>query len=317
MSPLQSNEAVLAALVRDSPMAIVVSTRGDGQILDVNDTFLRLFGYSRDEVIGQTATGLGLWADPGQRTELLSALAAGHVVRDYEVTARTKTGTERHVLATVTHGDFDGSAHLLTQMYDVTAYRQTEIQFQALVEQLPVITYVHGVDEQRTLTYISPQTKTITGYSPDEIIAGQPDTLIGRVHPEDRERLLNAAQQTLHTLTPYRVEYRVQASDGRWVWLEDQASVVRDRHGHPLLWQGVLVDITAAKAVEEALREAESRFRGLFDGVADAIFVADADGRYLDANPAATALLGYDREELLTLSVADLVADESQWTARE
>jgi len=206
MSPLQTNEAVLAALARDSPMAIVVSTLTDGQILDVNDTFLRLFGYSRDEVIGATSTGLGLWADPSQRVQLVSALAAGHCVRDYEVTVRTKTGTERQVLATVTPGDFDGNAGLLTQLYDVTAYRQTEVQFQALVEQLPVITYVHGVDEPRTLTYISPQTKTIAGYSPDEIIAEQPDSLIGRVHPEDRERLLNAAEQTLHTLTPYRVE---------------------------------------------------------------------------------------------------------------
>ena len=118
-------------------------------------------------------------------------------------------------------------------------------------------------------------------------------------------------------MTPYRVEYRIQASDGRWVWLEDQASVVRDAHGHPLLWQGVLVDITAAKAAEEALREAESRFRGLFEGIADAILVTDTDGRYLDANPAATALLGYSHEELLTMGVTNLVADSSEWTTRE
>ena len=101
------------------------------------------------------------------------------------------------------------------------------------------------------------------------------------------------------------------------MWLQDQASVVRDRLGHPLLWQGVLVDITDRKVAEEALREAEERFRGLFVGVADAILVADADGRYLDANPAATALLGYDREEVLAMSVTDLVADSPEGTATE
>ena len=175
MSLLQTDEAVHAALVHDSPMAIAVSTLADGRILDVNDTFLRLFGYSRDEVIGETTTSLDLWADPAQRTELLSTLAARDVVRDYEVTVRTKTGDKRQVLATVTPGDFDGSPGLITQLYDVTSFRQTEIQFQTLVEQLPVITYVHGVDESRTLTYISPQVKTIAGYSPEEILSGQPE----------------------------------------------------------------------------------------------------------------------------------------------
>ena len=51
---LQTNEAVLANLVQDGPTAIVVSVLADGQILDVNDSFLQLIGYSREEVIGQS-----------------------------------------------------------------------------------------------------------------------------------------------------------------------------------------------------------------------------------------------------------------------
>ncbi|MBW3632176.1 MAG: PAS domain S-box protein [Chloroflexi bacterium] len=317
MSLLEANDAVLAKLGWDSPIAIVVSTRVDGRMLDVNDSFLRLIGYTRDEVIGRTSAELRLWADPSQRADMTAALAEGAPLRDFDASVRTKTGAERQVLASVSEADIDGTACLLTQMFDVTPYRQVETQFQALVEQLPVITYVHGLDEQRALTYISPQVETIAGYSPDEILSGQPKSLIGRVHPEDREHLLDAAEQTLRTLSPYRAEYRVQASDGRWIWLQDQASVVRDARGHPLLWQGVLIDITARKTAEEALREAEVRYRGLFEGVADAILIADADGCYLDANPAATALLGYEREELLQMRVADLVAGEPEWIATE
>lgn len=59
-------------------------------------------------------------------------------------------------------------------------------------------------------------------------------------------------------------------------------------------------------------RAAEMRFRSLFESVPDAIFVADASGRYLDTNPAATALLGYTREELLQHSVMDVAADEQK-----
>lgn len=59
-----------------------------------------------------------------------------------------------------------------------------------------------------------------------------------------------------------------------------------------------------------AAQEAEIRFRSLFERVPDAIFVADADGRYLDANPAATALVGYTREELLQQTVMDISVDD-------
>ncbi|MEA2525528.1 MAG: hypothetical protein QOF73_2755 [Thermomicrobiales bacterium] len=78
----------------------------------------------------------------------------------------------------------------------------------------------------------------------------------------------------------------------------------------------------AATAIDNArlyaaAQEAEERFRGLFDGVADAILVADADRRYLDANPAATRLLGYTRDELLRLRVDDVVAAETSWAVTE
>ncbi len=61
MSPLPTSDAVHAKLVWDSPIAIVVSTLADGRILEVNDSFVDLLGYARDEMIGQTSSGLGLW----------------------------------------------------------------------------------------------------------------------------------------------------------------------------------------------------------------------------------------------------------------
>lgn len=86
----------------------------------------------------------------------------------------------------------------------------------------------------------------------------------------------------------------------------------------------IVVGIAAQAAVAidnarllQAAQAAEARFRGLFERVPDAILVADAAGRYLDANPAATALLGYAREELLALTVSDIVAAERDWTRGE
>jgi PAS domain S-box-containing protein len=78
----------------------------------------------------------------------------------------------------------------------------------------------------------------------------------------------------------------------------------------------------AAVAIENArlfehAQMAEARYRGVFGGVADVILVADAHARYLDANPAAEVLLGYSRDELIGMGVADVVAGESGWTEAE
>ncbi len=76
------------------------------------------------------------------------------------------------------------------------------------------------------------------------------------------------------------------------------------------------VAIDNARLFQDA-QVAERRYRTLFEGVADAILVADAERRYRDANTAATDLLGYTREELLRLRVEDVVAREASWTEAE
>jgi PAS domain S-box-containing protein len=316
MGPLQANDAVLAKLVRDSPIAIVVSALPDGQILDVNDSFLQLTGYNRDEVMGQTLTGIEIRVDFKQQDEVGRALINGQPRRNVEGTVRTKSGEECQVLATVSEVDIDGCLCLLTQLVDVTDYRQAEFQFRALVEQLPAIIYTHGLEDPRELTYISPQVERMFGRSPAELVPSQPDFLIKRIHPEDQATLLAAAEEALRTLRPYRAEYRAQAADGKWIWLEDRASIVRDEDGQPKLWQGILVDITARKAVEEALSRSEARSRGLFEQSPDAILVTDAECHIIEANPAAVTLLGYSREELSQLSVVDVVALEPDWVRR-
>jgi len=76
------------------------------------------------------------------------------------------------------------------------------------------------------------------------------------------------------------------------------------------------VAIDNARLFQEA-RNAEARYHGLFTSAADAIVIADDEGRYLDANPAASELLGYSRDELLGLRVVDVVAVGSEWTESE
>jgi PAS domain S-box-containing protein len=307
MCPLKTNEAILAHLVQNSPVAIIVSGLTDGLILDVNDSFLQLTGYSRDEVIGQTTVGLGLWADAKQRAQLKTLLESGQPVRDFEAAVRIKSGAERLVLATVSQIELDGRPYLLSQLNDVTTQRHEQLQFRALVEQLPVITYVGAPNSLMTLTYISPQCKVILGYSPADVLAGQPDFLTCRTHPEDTGLIRAAAEQALRTSSRFSVEYRLQTPDDRWIWLQDEAVLVHDPQGRPLYWQGVLVDVTARKSAEDALRHSEERFRALAQNSYDVVAVLDSAGTRKYISPSIERLLGYAPADLLGRSPEDLV----------
>ncbi len=78
-----------------------------------------------------------------------------------------------------------------------------------------------------------------------------------------------------------------------------------------------LRDITERKQAQEALRQSEEKYRSYIDNAPDGIFVADAQGRYVEANRAACQITGYSEEELLTMSVLDLVPPEAQEEARK
>ncbi|MGH2533362.1 MAG: putative bifunctional diguanylate cyclase/phosphodiesterase [Thermomicrobiales bacterium] len=133
---------------------------------------------------------------------------------------------------------------------------QTASKYQTLIEQIPVITYIGALDPRNvrdwTLLHVSPQVETLLGYSVDEYVGG-PRLWRQSIHPDDRERVTADEARTARTGEPIRVEYRVLASDGRVVWVRDEAVLIGDEAGEPIYWHGVIFDITERKRFEDAL----------------------------------------------------------------
>jgi len=128
----------------------------------------------------------------------------------------------------------------------------TEAKYRNLVESLPAIVYLGEYGEEGDWLYISPRLEHVLGYTPEEWLA-HPGPLSTFTHPEDLPAARAAEERSLATGEPYRAEYRMQAKDGRWVWILDEASAVRDEHGRPLCMQGIMYDITERKRAEERL----------------------------------------------------------------
>jgi len=133
------------------------------------------------------------------------------------------------------------------------------------VEQVPVIIYNWGVAgdiDHVTENYVSPYIEEILGFTPEEWMA-DPTLWFTRVHPDDWERIVAGSSRSIEEAVPFRMEYRMLAKDGRVVWVRDEALVLeRDAEGKGSLFQGVQLDITAQKLVEETVRKnAEEKAR--------------------------------------------------------
>lgn len=130
--------------------------------------------------------------------------------------------------------------------------REAELRYKLLVEQLPIIVYVNPVNRMSSTTYVSPQIQNILGYRPEEWLA-DPEFWQKRIHPDDREAVLTNVERSDLTGTPFDMEYRMLARDGRVVWFQDQTILVRDHNGQPLYWQGLKIDITKRKQAEDEI----------------------------------------------------------------
>ena len=130
------------------------------------------------------------------------------------------------------------------------------------------------------------------------------------VHPEDSERTMNAMRAHITgAAEKYEAEYRIKNQAGEYKWFYDIGSIVkRDNDDKPLVITGLVLNISERKQAEDALREREQLFRGLFNASPDAIVLIDplqSDVLWpiVDCNEAACIMNGYSREEMIGQSI--------------
>jgi len=131
------------------------------------------------------------------------------------------------------------------------------------------------------------------------------------VHPDDLAACLRIYRAAIKTQTAFEMEYRLRRADGSYRWILDKGTPRFRRDGSVGGFVGACTDVTPLKQAEAALRESEHRFRALYHGITDALFVHKVgdDGsvsQFLEVNDVACQRLGYTRDELLAMTPADI-----------
>ena len=138
---------------------------------------------------------------------------------------------------------------------------ESERRLRAMVEHVPAVVYTAALDETRTSLYVSPQVERLLGFSVQDH-AADPDLWRKRLHAEDLPRVMEQLSRTGGS-GRFDAEYRMTTRDDRTIWVEDHAVNVALAPGQPQVRQGIIVDITMRKQLEEQLMAYQRNLRSL------------------------------------------------------
>ena len=118
----------LAIIFNAVPVAMGITALADGRVIEVNTSFLEMFGFRRDEVIGRRTSELNLWVNLGERPAIVQQLAAVGTVRNLELPFRTHTGEIRQAQVSIQLINWNGEPCMLSLALDVTEQRRAEAE---------------------------------------------------------------------------------------------------------------------------------------------------------------------------------------------
>jgi len=298
---LARERATLDAFFRESSIGLAI-TDSEGRYIRINDALAELNGVPAEATIGKTLAEIA--PEIAALVEPLQERAGGADRAFVE-------GPSRNVFTMLSYFPFtvDGELHHGRIVLDVTEQQRAEVaerRLRRLLEDLPLVAYVNEVSGMRQARYVTPRIEELTGYSAAAFVA-DPELGNRLTHPDDLEEIVAGEARALLTGEPFEHEYRIVRADGEIRWVLDRMETFYENGvAHE---QGFLVDVTA-------MHEATSLLRAVWDSTLDAMLVADDDGRYVDANPAACALFGRTRDQLLRSNVGDIVGtSEPAWRA--
>ncbi|NNL41850.1 MAG: PAS domain S-box protein, partial [Desulfobacterales bacterium] len=279
------------------------------KFIDVNNKVTEMFGYSAREALELSVEDISSGVPPFTRetaVKLLRKARAGEP-QIFDWHARHKDGHLFWTEVSLKRGTIAGRGCLLAIERDITerkqaeeALRESEERYRSFVQNFQGIAFRGKMDF--TPIFFHGAVEEITGYSEDELLAGNPrwDQVI---HADDLDILLSEQEKKLHSVPEYiyEREYRILREDRQIRWVHEIIQNICDDAGQPVMLQGAIYDITDRKLTEEALRKNEEKYRLLVENANDAILIIQ-DERIKFFNPLALKLTGYSADEFLDIS---------------
>jgi PAS domain S-box-containing protein len=261
----QRNEHNYRLMYEEAPDGICLIS-ADNRIVMVNPAICQMLGYTAAELIGRPPDAFVAPEDlAAHPIRTLAELRSPTPIKRERVLAR-KDGSRLSTVIT-SHSLPDGRFQFL--IHDNTerqrtesALRASESRYRQLLEKIPAVTYINGLEPNSPTLYVSPQVVALTGYTHAEFVA-EPDLWFRIVYPEDVDRVAAENARSNEAGGPFQIDYRLVTKAGRVIWVRDEAVLIRDEADQAQFWLGVWTDITDRKLIETRLSQRDSILEGV------------------------------------------------------
>ncbi len=294
--------------------AIFIHDAKTGNILDVNQVMLDMYGYERDEINDILISDLSADSTALSQEKALKMMQRAQTegVQIFEWQSCRKNGDTFWVEVALRSTEIGGQGRVLAVVRDISQrkkaeeeLRHKEQQQSLLLRSLPMAFYVAQPFDTYGGTWVSEQIINISGFTAQQF-ADDISLWVSRLHPEDKERVL-AEFDKITDSDSISLEYRWQNADGSYRWLQDEGVLIRNDKGEPAEIMGTWLDITERKKEQEALLFTQHSVDT--SPIPIVWFVDKAIIVY--ANEAASKLTGFSNEELMSGEPAFLGPNKS------
>jgi len=188
----------------------------------------------------------------------------------------------------------------------ITSIARPSRLLETLLANLDGMVYRCRDDDEWTMEFISEGCLELTGYQPEDLLFNHRISYEDITHPEDRETVRQTIRACLDGKRRFELEYRIVRADGdvRWVW--ERGVGIYNATGALDALEGYVQDVTARKEADQALLEAERRYRSIFENAIEGVFQSTPDGGYIAVNPALARIYGYKSADDLIVSLRDI-----------
>lgn len=310
---LKESEEKFSKAWHSNSAAMTITRLSDGMIVDANESFERLFGYTHDETLGHSTNELGIWLTTQERDSEVEQLLKFGKLPMHEVTFGTKYGAHINTMFSVELINIGGQSYILSTLMDITERKKAEEQIELERKRLETIleTSPAGViiieAGNGKISYINRRAKQLYGIDISDFDLA---TAISKV----KSRMSNGSEYSMSEGPSGRAlkgeivrneEMIIEQPDGTVIPILGSAAPINNSNGEIVAAVAIFEDISERKNSELEIQ----RLADVLESSNDAIITKSLDGVIINWNDAAEEIYGYSAREIMGKSISILEPD--------
>ncbi len=306
---LQESEEKFSAAFNFSGAAIAITRLNDGLFVEVNDSFLKTFGYNRQEVIGKTPMLLGLYADINERQRIVDLTLNNQPILNREVKFVRKDKKVITGLFSTKIINVKGQKHLLNTLIDITNLKKTEKAL--FLQKNELENFIAMAPDPITILDLNAKiiqsnelARKTFGYTKEEVIGKDGFNFVSE---KDRMKMDAILRKTICDKQVHTSSFTGKHKNGSEICLEGSVKAVFDQQERPTAFITIIRDVTERKLTEQKLQESEEKYRFVAEHAQDLITITDKIGNFNYVSPSILNFTGFTPDELIGKDIFELI----------